>query len=82
MIRIVLSAAVAGLMSLSMTGAGQAQERTLKRITAGEPAPLQKAMTQSQARRLCQQEMRGARESRSSIRQKMQICMQKKMEGN
>ncbi len=81
MIRIVLSAAVAGLMSLSMAGTGQAQERALKRITQGQPAPLQKAMTQSQARRLCQQEMRGARESRSAIRKKMEICMRTKMEG-
>lgn len=82
MIRTILSAAVVGLMSLSVAGPGQAQERALKRITQGQPAPLQKAMTQSQARRLCQQEMRGARESRSAIRQKMQICMRNKMEGN
>jgi hypothetical protein len=38
-------------------------------------------MTQSQARRLCQMEMRGTRESRSAIRQKMAICMRKRMDG-
>ena len=39
MIRIVLSAAVAGLMSLSMAGAGQAQERALKRDHARASRP-------------------------------------------
>lgn len=81
MIRIVTGMALAGLMTLSMAGASQAQERVFRKMTAGEPAPLQKAMTQSQATKLCRQEMRGARESKSSINQKMSICVRKRMEG-
>ena len=67
-----------GLMAAAMTAPVQAQgtmdrversmERGLKRATAGEPARMGKAMTQSQARRACQSEMRGSRESRSSTK--------------
>ncbi len=81
MIKLVSSLAVAGMMVFSVTGAAHSQERALRSITRGEAAPLGKAMTQSQARRLCQQQMRGARESRSAIRQKVAICMRRNMEG-
>ncbi len=81
MIKLVSGIALAGMMALTVASAAQAQERTFRRITAGPSAPLQKSMTQSQARRLCQMEMRGTRESRSAIRQKMAICMRKRMEG-
>ncbi|POR53415.1 hypothetical protein [Bosea psychrotolerans] len=81
MIKLVSSIALAGMMTLTIASAGQAQERTFRRMTAGPSAPLGKSMTQSQARRLCQMEMRGTRESRSAIRQKMAICMRKRMEG-
>ena len=81
MIRIISSIAVAGMMVFSVAGQAQSQERTLRRITAGPAAPLQKSMTQSQARRLCQQEMRGSRDSRMAKRQKMEICMRRKTEG-
>lgn len=82
MIKLASGIALAGLMAFAVAGQASAQERTLRRITAGEPAPLQKAMTQSQARRACTQELRGSRESKSSIRQKMTICMNDKMQGN
>jgi hypothetical protein len=82
MIKLVSGIAMAGLMALAMGSQASAQERTLRRITAGEPAPLQKAMTQSQARRACSMELRGTRESKSAIRQKMTICMNDKMQGN
>lgn len=81
MMKITSGIALAGMMALTIAGSAQAQERAFRRITAGPSAPLQKAMTQSQARRLCQMEMRGTRESRSAIRQKMAICMRKRMEG-
>ena len=74
--------AMTGLMALATAGAAEAQEKTFGRIVQGQPAPLQNAMTQSQARRACSMEMRGARESKSSINKKMKICMDHKMQGN
>lgn len=82
MMKLISGIAAAALMTFAMAGQASAQERTFRKITSGEPAPLQKAMTQSQARRACSQEMRGARESKSAIRQKMTICMNDKMQGN
>lgn len=82
MIKLVSSLAIAGLMVVSVAEQAQSQERALRAITRGEPAPLQKAMTESQARRLCQQQMRGSRESRSAIRKKVSICMRGHMQGN
>ncbi len=81
MTRTIMAVAAAALMTLTLGGQAQTQERALRRITAGPSAPLGKSMTQAQARRLCQMEMRGTRESRSAIRQKMAICMRKRMEG-
>lgn len=74
--------AMTGLMTLATAGAAGAQNQTFGRIVQGQAAPMQNAMTQSQARRACSQEMRGARESKSSINQKMKICMDHKMQGN
>ena len=83
MIKIISSIAAAGLMGLALGAPAQAQEsRVLRRITAGEAAPLQNSMTQSQARRLCQQQLAGSRESRASIKKKMSICMQRRMQGS
>ncbi|WP_248306769.1 hypothetical protein [Bosea sp. AAP35] len=92
MIKLLSSFAMAGLVAAAMTAPVQAQgtaerversmERGLKRATAGEPARIGKAMTQSQARRSCQSEMRGSRESRSSIRTKMRNCIIQKTQGN
>lgn len=74
--------ALASMMALASMAPAQAQERALRRATAGEPAKLNKAMTQSQARRACQSEMRGSREGRAAIRQKMTFCINEKMQGN
>lgn len=82
MIKLVSGIAAASLVAFAMMGQAGAQEQTLKKITSGQPAQLQKAMTESQARRACTQEFRGARESKSAIRQKMTICMSDKMQGN
>jgi hypothetical protein len=82
MIKIISSLAIAGMMMIPAAQQAQSQERALRAITRGEAAPLKKSMTQAQARRLCQQQMRGARESRSAIRQKVAICMRRNMEGN
>jgi hypothetical protein len=82
MTKLISSIAMAGLMALALGGTSQAQERALRRATAGEPAPLQKAMTQAQARRACQRELAGTRESRSAIRTKMTFCINDKMQGN
>ncbi len=82
MTKLLSSIAMAGLVTVALSGTSQAQERTFRKMTAGEPAKLQGAMTQSQARRACQQEMAGARESKSALRSKMTICMNGKMQGN
>ncbi len=92
MIKIISSFAMAGLMAGMMAVPAQAQgtaarversmERGLKRATAGEPATIGKAMTQSQARRACRSEMRGSRESRASINTKMRNCIIQKTQGN
>lgn len=82
MIKIVSSIAMAGMMVFAVSGQAQAQERALRSITAGPAAPLQKSMTQAQARKLCNQEMRGARETRAALKTKMDVCMRGKMEGN
>lgn len=83
MIKIISGIAAAGLLGLTMTSPVQAQEsKVLRRITAGEAAPLQGAMTQRQARRACQTELSGSREGRASIKKKMSNCMQLKMQGN
>ena len=81
MIKIMTGIAVAGMMSLTFVGTAQAQERAFRAITRGESPALGKSMTQAQARRLCAQQMRGARESKAAIRQKMSICMRRNMEG-
>ena len=72
---------LAGLAGFGMTTHAAAQERALRSITRGEAAPLQKSMTQAQARKLCAQQMRGARESARSKRQKMAICIRRHTEG-
>lgn len=92
MIKTFSSFAIAGLMAGMLAAPAQAQgtaerlersmERGLKRATSGEPARINKALTQSQARRACQSEMRGSRESRSSLRIKMRNCVNQKMQGN
>lgn len=82
MIKTVSTFAMAGLMALAMSGVSQAQNKTFQKMTSGPPAALQGAMTQSQARKACQMEMKGARESKASINTKMKQCMDLKMQGN
>jgi hypothetical protein len=82
MIKLISSIAMASMMTLALGSTSQAQEQTMKRITSGQAAPLPKAMTQSQARRACQTEMRGSRESKAAIRTKMTACVDGKMQGN
>lgn len=81
MIKLISSLAIVGMMMIPAAQQAQSQEKALRTITRGEAAPLQKSMTQAQARRLCQQQMRGARESKAAIRQKVAICMRRNMEG-
>lgn len=81
MIKLFSSIAMAGMVSMALGGTSQAQESTLRKVTSGQPAKLQGAMTQSQARRVCQQEMAGARESKSAMRTKMTFCINEKMQG-
>jgi len=82
MIKLASTIAMAGLMAFAMGSASQAQERTFRKITSGQPAALQGAMTESQARKACQMEMKGARESKASINTKMKLCVTQKMGGN
>jgi hypothetical protein len=82
MIKTVSTFAMAGLMALAMSGVSQAQNKTFQKMTSGQPAALQGAMTQSQARKACQMEMKGARESKASINAKMKLCIDQKMQGN
>ncbi|MGO4405793.1 hypothetical protein AB4Z10_16205 [Bosea sp. RAF48] len=82
MIKTVSTVAMAGLMALAMSGISQAQENTFRKITSGPPAALQGSMTQAQARKACQMEMKGARESKASINTKMKLCIDQKMQGN
>lgn len=82
MIKTVSTIATAGLMALAMSGVSQAQNKTFQKMTSGQPAALQGAMTQSQARKACQTEMKGARESKASINTKMKLCIDQKMQGN
>ncbi|MCO5091817.1 hypothetical protein [Bosea sp. (in: a-proteobacteria)] len=82
MIRMFSTFAVAGLTALAMGNVSQAQERTARRILSGPPAAIHGAMTEAQARKSCQMQMRGARESRASINRKMRFCINQKMNGN
>ncbi|MGN6097751.1 MAG: hypothetical protein ACTHP8_16145 [Bosea sp. (in: a-proteobacteria)] len=82
MIKMFSTIAMAGLMAAALSGASQAQEKTLRKITSGQPAAVQGAMTQAQARKACQAEMRGTRESKKSLNLKMRQCINQKMQGN
>ena len=82
MIKMLSTMAVTGPMALAMSGVSQAQERTFRKMTSGQPAALQGAMTQSQERKACQMEMGRTRESKAAINKKMKTCMDLKMNGN
>ncbi len=82
MIKVVASLAAMAVLAFAAGGAAQAQERTMRRVLSGPSPALHKAMTESQARRACNREMRGSRESRGALRQKMRFCVNEKMQGN
>ena len=73
--------ALAAAVALAPASAG-AQERTAKKILSGQPATLHNAKTEAQARRDCQRQYRGARESKSALRIKMKECVREGMQGN
>lgn len=82
MLKICSTVLVAGMMTVMMTPASQAQEsQVFRRMTAGQAAPLHGSMTEAQARKACQVEFSGARESKASLNTKMRHCMSKKMLG-
>lgn len=60
----------------------EAQSQTARKVLSGEPATLNKAKTERQARRDCQRQFRGAKESKSALRIKMNSCVQEAMQGN
>jgi hypothetical protein len=71
-----LFAAVAGMGALFAVTGTQAQ------VTRQPAAPLQNAMTESQARTACRAELRGGRrEGRKAMAKKTNICMLNKMNG-
>lgn len=92
MSKLISGMAIAAVMGLAVATSAQAQgtaqklensmERGLKSITSQPAAPLHGAMTQAQARRVCQTEMKGSRESKSALRTKMKMCIDQKMQGN
>ncbi|WID95421.1 hypothetical protein QO058_22010 [Bosea vestrisii] len=73
--------ALAAAVALAPVSVG-AQERTAKKVLSGQPATLHNAKTESQARRDCQRQFRGAKESKSALRIKMNACVQEGMQGN
>jgi len=83
MIKMMSTVAMAGLMALAVSGVSQAQESsTMRKMTSGQPAKLQGAMTEAQARKACQMEMKGSRDSKSALRTKTKFCIDQKMQGN
>lgn len=91
MTKLFSSLALAGLMTGAMILPGHAQtaqrmersmERGMKSVTSQPNAPLKNSMTQAQARKACQAELRGGRESKAAMRKKMQFCINDKMQGN
>lgn len=92
MSKLISGMAIAAVMGLALATSAQAQstaqkiegsmERGLKRMNSQPSAAMPGAMTQAQARKACQMEMKGARESKSALRTKMKMCVDQKMQGN
>lgn len=78
---LISSIALAAVMALAPLSA-QAQSQTARKVFSGQPATLHNAKTESQARRDCQRQYRGARESKSALRIKMTECIREGMQGN
>ncbi len=81
MTKFVSGIAMAALMAFAVGSPASAQENTMRRVTSGQPAKLQGAMTQAQARKVCQTQLAGARESKSAMRKKMDFCINEQMQG-
>lgn len=79
--KFVSSIAIAAVMAFAGAGQANAQSQTMKRVTAGEPAKLQGAMTQAQARQVCKTQLAGGRDSKSAMRKKMDFCINEQMQG-
>lgn len=79
---LLVGCALAGFVALSAAVPAQAQSSTAKRVFSGEPATLQKAKTERQAKRDCQRQFRGAKERGSALRTKINFCVQEQMQGN
>lgn len=80
--KILLSAiAVAATVAFAPVAA-EAQSDPARKVFGGQPATLQKAKTEAQARRDCQRQFRGAKESKSALRVKMRECVREGMQGN
>ncbi|MEN5083232.1 hypothetical protein ABE438_12165 [Bosea sp. TWI1241] len=62
--------------------AAQAQSDTARKVLRQQPAALQGAKTEAQARRDCQRQFRGSKERKSALRTKMKACIQQGMQGN
>ncbi len=77
------SMALAAAIALTPLAAeAQTGAQTARKVFSGEPAHLQKAKTEKQARQDCQRQFRGAKESKSALRVKMNACVQEAMQGN
>jgi hypothetical protein len=75
----VLAAAIALTPVLAQAQTGS---QTARKVFGGDAAHLQKAKTEKQARQDCQLQFRGAKESKSALRTKMNACVQEQMQGN
>ncbi|WP_332693283.1 hypothetical protein [Bosea sp. (in: a-proteobacteria)] len=77
------SMALAAAIALTPLAAeAQTGAQTARKVFSGEPAHLQKAKTEKQARQDCQRQFRGAKDSKSALRVKMNACVQEAMQGN
>jgi len=78
---LISAVALAATVAL-VPAAASAQQQTARKVLSEPPATLQKAKTEAQARRDCQRQFRGAKESKSAMRTKMTACIQEGMQGN
>lgn len=75
-------ALVAAIALSPLAAQAQTGSQTARKVFSGEPAHLQKAKTEKQARQDCQRQFRGAKESKSALRIKVNACVQEAMQGN
>ena len=82
MAKFLTGVALAGFVALSAVAPAQAQSSPARKVLSGEPAHLQKAKTEKQARADCQKQFKGAKERGSALRTKINFCVQEQMQGN